>query len=80
MSQRIVQFRPRMDAYFGVCPVCRRGGELMVNFGREHWVVCRRDRVRWCFGENLFSSWRNQSEADYRANLARYGSFRVVAA
>lgn len=62
----------------GLCPVCRRSDGYL-NTGRDHWFVCERHRVCWCAGSNLFSTWRDQTEADWRANAAALAGFRVVA-
>ena len=55
------------ENYFGHCPVpdhenCYR------NIGRSHWMVCDTCRIKWFMGENLFSSWRSQSEETWKAN------------
>ena len=78
MSAEILQFEAGCSEYFGRCPVCNRTASRMVNFGRDHWMVCLRDRTRWFIGENLFSGWREESEAQQRAVLSRFSSFRVV--
>src|SRR6185503_8845161 len=44
------------DEYFGVCPTCRKSDGYL-NLGRANWFVCHEHRVRWLFGENLFSTW-----------------------
>jgi hypothetical protein len=53
------------DTYFGGCPDCGCGGTC-VNIGRAHWIVCDAHRKRWYVGSNLFSSWREQTEEDWR--------------
>jgi hypothetical protein len=64
-------------SYWGGCPECRRNDGYR-NLGREHWFSCHRHQVRWCAGENLFSSWRHESEEDWARNRARIGPYRVV--
>jgi hypothetical protein len=51
--------------YFGVCPQCRRH-DGFANVGRSHWSFCREHRVKWWVGDNLFSSWRDQTEEEQR--------------
>jgi hypothetical protein len=50
----------------------------MTNFGRDHWLVCVRDKVRWYIGSNLFSGWREEDPADQGAQWAAVERFRVV--
>jgi hypothetical protein len=51
--------------YFGVCPQCRRN-DGYANAGRSHWFFCKKHRVKWCAGSNLFSSWRDETEEEQR--------------
>lgn len=73
--------RPTLDDAYqdehGVCPVCLRQ-DGFVNIGRDHWFYCERHRVTWCAGSNLFSSWREQTETDWRSNAAMLAGYRVV--
>jgi hypothetical protein len=62
------------QAYWGVCPYCLRNDGYL-NLGRSHWFVCHADRVRWLVGENLFSTWRHDTAADWDANWERIGSY-----
>ena len=64
--------------HFGACPICGCGGSEFRNIGRTHWFVCMNDRVRWYVGENLFSSWRLESESDWRANRELLATFREM--
>jgi hypothetical protein len=65
------------DAYFGVCPRCKRNDGLL-NVGHSHWFVCHEHRVTWCIGSNLFSGWRDHDEATFQKerspaeNLSRH--------
>ncbi len=54
-----------IDDYFGVCPQCRRH-DGFINVGRSHYFFCKEHRVKWCVGANLFSSWRDETEAEQR--------------
>ncbi len=44
---------------FGACPRCGRNDGYL-NAGPEHWFICRRHRLKWWAGSNLFSGWRNE--------------------
>jgi hypothetical protein len=62
------------EEYFGVCPQCAKNDGYL-NVRRAHWMVCHTHRVRWWVGENLFSTWKMESEGDWAENhaiLARY--------
>ena len=63
--------------YFGGCPVC---GETdgYVNHGPSHWFVCDAHRVRWYVGQNLFSSWKDETEGEQQANWAEIQDYRDV--
>lgn len=65
------------DNYFGSCPVCGEPG-VWLNIGATHWLVCHAHKVRWCVGMNLFSSWREETEAEWQANRERIKSYRDV--
>lgn len=65
------------DAYFGVCPTCG-DNDGYLNIHKDHWFICHEHRVRWHFGTNLFSSWRQESEADWRENQNRIGPYRDI--
>ncbi len=46
------------------CPQCRQPDEYR-NVGRVQWGVCKACGVRWRMGENVFSSWRDETPADW---------------
>ena len=52
---------------FGLCPRCFRADYYM-NVGREHWFVCDTHKTKWFAGDNLFSSWRHESDEDFARN------------
>jgi hypothetical protein len=62
---------------FGGCPRCWRN-DGYINIDREHWFVCHRHGAKWLFGENLFSSWRYETDLEWQVNAARIGGYRVV--
>lgn len=65
------------EEYWGVCPECG-SNDGYLNVGRAHWYVCHRHRVRWLIGTNLFSSWRDQTEEEWRLNAERIGPYEDV--
>jgi hypothetical protein len=82
MNATILPFRPKsqrlkVDNYFGGCPHCGQTNGCM-NIGRDHWFVCHTHKTKWCIGSNLFSSWREQTEEDWRKNEYRLSTYMVV--
>jgi hypothetical protein len=75
----ITDLRPKPEDidYFGGCPACWRNDGYL-NVGREHWFICLKHRVKWLAGENFFSTWRSEAEAEWQVNAARIGVYRVV--
>jgi hypothetical protein len=56
-----------VNDYFGGCPECgRQDGYL--NVGRSHFIICDEHKVGQCIGENLFSSWKDETEGDWDRN------------
>jgi len=66
----------RNDHYFGVCPEC--GKVEYVNIGRQHWMFCLEHKVKWLIGSNLFSSWRDETEAEWQRNAEVLEGFREI--
>ncbi len=66
------------DEYWGVCPRCKRNDGYL-NIRRVHWFVCHRHRVRWWGGENLFSTWRWETDADWKRNARRIRDYELLA-
>ena len=64
-------------AYFGNCPLCERAPQY-VNVRKAHANLCVHCKVFWWIGENLFSSYQGESEADWRRNAAMLDTFRQV--
>ena len=72
MSGVVVQFpkqqRPKpWAAYEGNCPQCGLTSRI-INVRRTHWGYCAEHRLKWFIGENLYSNWRDETEADWRRN------------
>lgn len=72
---------PPADDHFGTCPECG-GHDGYLNAGSAHWFICHEHRVRWAAGSGLFSSWRDESEAEQRHAYEvspGWGHYREVA-
>ena len=77
-TDNVIPFAPRdTDSYFGGCPVCHRSDGYL-NIGRGHWKVCHAHKVRWFVGENLFSTWKDETENDWRRNHDLIGAYPKV--
>jgi len=61
---------------FGGCPECGKGGEYR-NIYRRHFVFCEEHRITWSAGTNLFSSWREEDEEDWRETWEKLKGYRV---
>lgn len=60
------------NSHFGGCPQCANS-DGCVNVGKGHWFYCLEHRVKWFAGSNLFSSWRDETEAEQRARYDEIG-------
>jgi hypothetical protein len=65
------------DNYFGGCPECG-GTNGCRSIGPVHWYYCDDHKTKWCVGENLFSTWKHLSEADWARNRAHLADYTVV--
>ena len=63
--------------YFGGCPFCG-ANDGYLNVGAAHWLSCAEHKTRWCAGENLFSGWRSEEEADWRRNAEMLAEYAEV--
>ena len=74
----VIAFPPRFASdYFGGCRACGKNDGFL-NVGRDHWFVCHEHKQTWCVGSNLFSGWRDQTEADWARNRETLKSYSVV--
>ena len=62
---------------FGVCPECGSAG-LYCNVYKTHFAYCGDHGFVWSPGSNLMSSWRHESEDDWRASWERIRDYRTV--
>src|SRR5262245_4997334 len=67
----------REGDYFGDCPKCG-DNDGYLNVGRVHFFVCHAHKLWWCVGSNLFSSWKDEDEDEWRKNDATLRTFRGV--
>jgi hypothetical protein len=65
------------NCYMGGCPECG-GTHGCYDIGRDHWYVCHDCRTKWWIGSNLFSSWREQTEAGRRENEEMLAGYTEV--
>jgi hypothetical protein len=65
------------DEHFGGCPQCGTSTGVL-SIGRDHWFYCDEHRTKWWVGSNLFSSWREMTEAEFDANREHLKDFTKV--
>ena len=63
--------------YFGGCPECGQNDGYL-NIERDHWFFRDAHKTTWRPGSNLFSSWRHESEADWRRNGGHLEGYDIV--
>ena len=49
-----------------------------MNVGPAHYFVCHEHRTRWMAGYNLFSTWRQQTVADWHSNQQEIADYDEV--
>lgn len=62
---------------FGSCPECGKS-DAYRNIHRLHFFYCDEHRLTWCVGSNLMSSWREESEEDWRSAWEHLKGYRTV--
>jgi hypothetical protein len=65
------------DHHFGCCPECGNDDGYL-NIGREQWFLCHRCETCWCVGENLFDSWRWDTDGMRERSREIVTSYREV--
>lgn len=68
---------PCDDPKFGRCPTCGRNDGYL-NLGREHWFKCDEHGLKWWGGENLFSTWRDETSEIWKSNDELLGDYLEV--
>ena len=61
----------------GDCPKCGRNDGFL-NVYKAHWFICRRHRVKWYGGYDLFPGWQNETEEDWKRNLRMLSQYQEV--
>ena len=62
----------------GDCPKCGRNDGYL-NVGKSHWFICRRHKLKWYAGYDLFQTWQEETEDDWNRNskvLSQYAEVR----
>ena len=65
------------DPYFGLCPVCGTSDGFL-NIHKANWMICHEHKKCWLRGENLFSSWRYETEEDWERNYQLIKDYEEV--
>ena len=53
---------------FGHCGV-EGHNNFIRNLRRDHWMCCDQCKLKWYIGSNLFSTWCDETEEDWRRNF-----------
>ena len=64
------------EDHFGGCPECGQNDGYQ-NIYRHHFFFCEEHCVAWLAGHDLFSSWREEDEADWREAWEELKGYRV---
>jgi hypothetical protein len=64
---------------FGLCPKCY-SADGYINVGCEQWFYCVEHQTKWCAGDNLLSSWLDETPEEQARQYAelKFGNFRNV--
>lgn len=65
------------EHHFSGCPECG-DTDGYESVGPSHWFVCDRHMTKWLIGSNIFSSWRDQTEADWEHAAAVLEKYREI--
>ena len=72
---------PRIRWYSDfACPRCGKESQYR-NVERNHWCFCESCGIKWLIGENLFSSWMDETEDAWKNNarfLARFTDYAIA--
>lgn len=63
----------------GDCPVCGRNNGYL-NVFKTHWYICRKHRLKWYAGYDLFPTWRQETRKDWERNLNILSQYTEVMA
>lgn len=77
-----MQQSPSTDAehHFWGCPHCpkSKGAEDIYNAGRTNIGVCHTHRTNWILGENLISTWKDETEDEQRERYREIEEYERV--
>ena len=77
-SAKLIEFPDMANLdYFGVCPKCFRNDGYL-NDGPDHWYHCRRHKLKWWIGSNMFSGWQLEDESTRRASAELLAGYTEV--
>jgi hypothetical protein len=62
------------ERYFKGCPICGEDDGYM-NHGRVHFNVCKKHKLKWRIGENLFSSWKYETKEEREEQIRSLSEF-----
>lgn len=77
LAERRQRIERAKEHYFGACPECG-DSDGYVNAGRAHWFICHKHQTMWPGGCNLFSSCKEQTEAEQREIWATVEHYQQV--
>jgi len=59
------------------CPICSSPMSY-ATVHREHWLYCSNCQVRYDYGSNMFSGWKDGAPAEGAENAAMLEPYRVL--
>ena len=74
MNKKLNDLKHEPCDHFGGCPRCGQSDGCM-NIGQDHWFVCDAHKRKWCVGSNLFSYWREESDAIWKENADKLAGY-----
>ena len=63
----------------GDCPRCGRNDGYL-NVYKSHWFICKRHKMKWYAGYDLFPGWQNETEEDWKRNVRILSQYQEVRA
>lgn len=83
-EERLIFDQEREGYYFGHCMVPEHDNYCCnVKFkgdsvGKNHFMYCEECKICWYIGRNLFSSWQDETEEDWKENYEMIKDFEIV--
>jgi hypothetical protein len=68
-----------INEVFGCCPICG-GNDGYANAGQTHVFYCKEHKIKWIYGADIFSNWRDQTEEEQEKiyNDIGLGDFEAI--